>query len=98
MYNPPICEDGDELVCSGCNFFGQLGIGMSRRADPPYIPVSFGVGDGKVRGSQGPRKLDPLEVADIQCGTQFSCLLKTNGGIEMCGKCSVFLYAIVLII
>mmetsp|Transcript_15660 Transcript_15660/g.29478 ORF Transcript_15660/g.29478 Transcript_15660/m.29478 type:complete len:484 (+) Transcript_15660:82-1533(+) len=85
MYNPPICEQGDELVCAGCNFFGQLGIGMSRRSDPPYIPVTFGAGDGKVRGSHGPRKLDPVEVADIQCGTQFSCLLKTNGGVEMCG-------------
>lgn len=85
MSNPQICEPGDEIVCSGCNFFGQLGIGMSRRADPPYVPVNFGVGDGKVRGSHGARKLDPLEVADIQCGTQFSLLLKTNGGIEICG-------------
>lgn len=85
MSLPGLCESGDELVCAGCNFFGQLGIGMAHRSSPPDVLTPFGVGDGKVRGAYGPRRLDPEEVADVQCGTQFSVVLKTNGMIEFCG-------------
>ena len=99
MSNPPICEEGDQIIATGCNFFGQLGIGMSRRSDPPYVPVTFGTGDGRIRGRAGPNKLDPLEVADIQCGSQFSLLLKTNGSIEITGRklfCIVVLHSVMV--
>mmetsp|Transcript_16577 Transcript_16577/g.24937 ORF Transcript_16577/g.24937 Transcript_16577/m.24937 type:complete len:602 (+) Transcript_16577:124-1929(+) len=67
----------DELLCTGCNFFGQLGIGYAYRSSPPYVPVQFGVTDTE--------SLEPHEVQDIQCGTQFSVVLKVDGQLSICG-------------
>mmetsp|Transcript_24318 Transcript_24318/g.35630 ORF Transcript_24318/g.35630 Transcript_24318/m.35630 type:complete len:598 (+) Transcript_24318:102-1895(+) len=67
----------DEFLCTGCNFFGQLGIGYAYRSSPPHVPVRFGVTDSSA--------LEPEDIQDIQCGTQFSVVLTTDGQLSLCG-------------
>jgi alpha-tubulin suppressor-like RCC1 family protein len=51
-----------------------LGIGGATRDHPPYIPVPFAVTHS--------RELKPVDVDDIQCGNQFTVVLKKSGEVR----------------
>jgi alpha-tubulin suppressor-like RCC1 family protein len=63
----------ERLLCTGGNFFGQLGIGYRTRSQPPDVPSTF--------GENGMEQITPGEVQDIQCGTQFTVVVKRNGEV-----------------
>lgn len=62
------------ILCTGSNYFGQLGIGSSSSRDSVHVPINFGSSD-----------LDPSEVDDIQCGGQFTVLRFKDGTLQACG-------------
>lgn len=64
----------EEFYCTGCNFFGQLGLGYRSRTQPSYIPCKFGENEIE--------RIQRNEIQDIQCGTQFTVLIKTNGEVR----------------
>ena len=65
----------EEFYCAGCNFFGQLGVGYRARPQPAYIPCIFGENEME-------SCLNSHEISDIQCGTQFTCVIKKNGEVS----------------
>jgi hypothetical protein len=65
---------GEQLLCTGCNFFGQLGIGYRTRPQPDHVPSTFG------ENGMG-EQITPEEIQDIQCGTQFTVVVKKTGEV-----------------
>jgi len=66
------------ILCFGSNFFGQLGLGSQSSRQFSSVPVPF----ASLDGSSG---ISPDEVKDIQCGAQFSVILKKSGNLSICG-------------
>jgi alpha-tubulin suppressor-like RCC1 family protein len=65
-----------KIVCFGTNFFGQFGCGLKPRQPELFHPEVFGISDEE--------SLDPSDVADIQCGSQFTVVLKKDGQVSLC--------------
>jgi alpha-tubulin suppressor-like RCC1 family protein len=70
------------ISCVGSNFFGQLGVGNNNHRDNHYEDVPFG---RPIDSDQQSGGLDYKDVIDIQCGSNFSLLLKSSGKIFICG-------------
>jgi hypothetical protein len=66
----------EEYFCAGCNFFGQLGLGYRSRPQPSHIPCKFGE-------NEMDSCINSDEVQDIQCGTQFTVVIKKNGEVRL---------------
>ena len=64
----------EELLCCGSNFFGQLGIGYRTRSSSSFLPIQFCLNEMN--------QLDSNEIYDIQCGTQFTVIIKKNGEVS----------------
>ena len=47
-------EFDNKVLCVGCNYYGQLGLGHRSRGHPPYIPTQFGC--GSLNGSGFPQQ------------------------------------------
>lgn len=73
------------ILACGSNFFGQLGIGSSTRSSCSEM-VQF--------GSCEEQTLDTDSVRDIQCGAQFTVLLKNSGEVNICGTLNGSVYPV----
>lgn len=61
-----------KIFCFGSNFFGQFGVGTRARQNDIYAPEIFGTSG---------ESLNPSDIDDIQCGSQFTAVLKKNGQV-----------------
>lgn len=80
MSTSTILNSGGQVVlCFGSNFFGQLGIGRLVRQSSSS-PCAF--------GSPSVEVIDAIrsgDIADIQCGAEFTVVLYKDGRLMICG-------------
>jgi len=75
------------ILCTGSNYFGQLGIGSTKSRDSAHLPISFGCSEQI--------ELDPSEVEDIQCGGQFTVVRSKDGTLSACGTFNGAVYPLI---
>lgn len=69
-------SSSDKIICFGSNFYGQLGLDANNiELGGPFDRHDFGK-------DENGNELNCSDIKDIQCGSQFTVVLKRDGQVR----------------